>query len=86
MRNAFGLAPAAVVLAALLIASSTAGAMAATRHANPAGHRYSTYRPGTVPIVPYGARNAYGAVAGPAIGGDCSQRPFARNCDKRGHW
>lgn len=80
MHNAFGLA-----LAAILIASSTAGAMAATRHANQAGHRYSTYRPGTVPVVPYGARGAFGAVA-PTIGGDCSQRPFARDCDKRGPW
>ena len=81
MRNAFALA-----LAAALIASTTAGAMAATGHASQAGHRYSTYRPGTVPAVSYGARNAYGAVAGPTIGGDCSLRPFARDCDKRGPW
>lgn len=81
MRNAFGLA-----LAAVVIASSVTAAMAATRHTNPAGHRYSADRPGTILAVPYGARNAYGAVAAPTIGGDCSQRPFARDCDKRGPW
>ncbi|ARP98567.1 hypothetical protein [Pseudorhodoplanes sinuspersici] len=76
----------AVAIAALLITSGTTGAMAATRHANHASHGYSTYRPATVPIVPYRARSAYGAVAAPTIGGDCSQRPFARDCDKRGPW
>ena len=78
--------PFALAIAALLIASGTTGAIAAQRYPNHAGHGYSTYRSGTAPIVPYGARNAYGAVAAPTIGGDCSQRPFARDCDKRGPW
>ena len=81
MRNAFGL-----VIAAILIAAGTTGAMAATRHADHTGHRYSTNRPATAPIFPYGARNAFGAVPAPTIGGDCSLRPFARDCDKRGPW
>lgn len=81
MRNAFGLA-----IAATLIVSGATGAVAATHHVNHSGHRYSTYRPGPFPIVPYGARNAFGSVAAPTIGGGCSARPFARDCDKRGPW
>jgi|GEM_PF-2565897 len=81
MRHAFGFA-----LAALLIASGTTGAMAATRHGHHATQKYTTDRPGAVPIIPNGARGAFGSVVAPTVGQDCSLRPFARDCDKRGPW
>lgn len=84
MHNALGL-----IIAAVMIASSAAGASAATRqpnHANHAGHGQAAHRPGTIVAVPYGARNAFGAVVAPNIGEGCSLRPFARDCDKRGPW
>lgn len=84
MHNIVGLA-----IAALLIGSSASTALAAPRHtshSNYRSHGYSAQRPGTVPVVPYSVRNAFGAVAAPTIGQDCSLRPFARDCDKRGPW
>jgi len=81
MRRTFALA-----IATALIASSASGAMAATSRANQSGHGHPAYRTGTIPAVPYGARNAFGAMAGPMIGEGCALRPFARDCDKRGPW
>lgn len=74
------------VLAAIVIASTASGAVAAPRQTHHTYHRMSADRPGTVLAVPYGARNAFGAVPAPTIGEGCDLRPFARDCDKRGPW
>lgn len=79
MRTAIGFA-----IATALVVSSATGALAATR--NHSGHRYEAPRQGAVRVLPYDARGAFGAVTAPSYGQDCSQRPFARDCDKRGPW
>ena len=81
MRYALGL-----TIVAVMIASSTLGASAATRHDRHVRHHSSMHHPRTLPLVPYDARGAFGSVAVPAPGMGCDLRPFARDCDKRGPW